>query len=165
MPAKKISKTTKAAEKKPKPAKGKGSSGGKQTSKEKYNQILAGLELEQLIVEKETFERDVEQNPKRTSVHIQRNNEAQVADDKYSFRIRDMLHIEGLNEGSETPLFIVDLVLVLKYKSKKPTTKTFLKQFADTNLDIHSWPYFRELVQTATNKMNLPPLVLPLNLK
>lgn len=159
MPAKKQSKPAKAAEKKPKPAK------GKQTSKEKYNQILAGLELEQLIVEKETLERDVEQNPKRASVHIQRNNEAQVADDKYSFRIRDMLHIEGLNEGSETPLFVVDLVLVLKYTSKKPVTKTFLKQFASTNLDIHSWPYFREMVQTATSKMNLPPLVLPLNLK
>lgn len=165
MPNKKQSKPKKAAEKKALPAKSNGSVSSKQTSKEKYNRILTGLELTQVIVEKEVLERDVEQNPKRTSVHIQRNNEAQVADDKYSFRVRDMLHLEGLNEGSETPLFIVDLVLVLQYTSKKPVTKAFLKQFAETNLDIHSWPYFRELVQTATNKMNLPPLVLPLNLK
>lgn len=165
MPAKKISKTTKAAEKKPKPAKKQGSNASKQTSKEKYNQILAGLELTQVIVESESFTRDVDQRPERTSVHIQRNNEAQVADDKYSFRIKDNLHIEGVNEGGDTPLFKIDLVLVLQYRSKKAVTKTFLKQFADTNLDIHSWPYFRELVQTATNKMNLPPLVLPLNLK
>jgi hypothetical protein len=164
MPAKKQSKQTIGPEKKVQATKST-SSGSKQTSKEKYNQILGGLELKQVIVEKEVLERDVDQRPKKTTVHIQRNNEAQIADDNNSFRIRDMLRIDGINEGSDTPLFEIDLTLLLQYQSKKAITKTFLKQFSNNNLDIHSWPYFRELVQTATNKMNLPPLVLPLNLK
>ena len=165
MQAGKQSKPAAAAKKRPEAARSKAGTGTKQPSKEQYNQILAGLELTQIIVETESLERDIDQSPKGTSVHIQKNNEAQVVEDKRSFRIRDTLHLEGLREGSETPLFKIDITLVLQYRSKKPVTKTFLKQFAKTNLDLHSWPYFRELVQTATSKMNLPPLVLPLSLK
>lgn len=168
MPDKQQSRQTGTARKKAKPSTGKATGSRKrtgETSKEKYNQILNGLELKQVLVEKELIERDVDQPPRKTSVHIQRNNEAQIADDKQSFRVRDMLHIEGSNEGSDNSLFTIDLTLMLQYQSKKLVTKSFLKQFVNNNLDLHSWPYFRELVQSATNKMNLPPLVLPLSLK
>lgn len=168
MADKKQTKPAGPAKKKGKPAKSKAPSGGgrtSETSKERYNRILASLELKQVFVQEQSMKRDIDQNPKKTSVNIQRNNEAQIADDKRSFRVRDILHIEGLNEGSEDPLFAIDLTLLLQYQSEKAVTKTFLEQFLNTNLDIHSWPYFRELVQTATNKMNLPPLILPLNLK
>ena len=40
-------------------------------------------------------------------------------------------------------------------------TRAELNAFAAVNGVFNAWPYFRELVQTATQRMNLPPVILP----
>lgn len=45
--------------------------------------------------------------------------------------------------------------------SEKPFSEDFLKIYTDINLNHNTWPYFRTLVQDATNKTGLPPLTLP----
>lgn len=38
----------------------------------------------------------------------------------------------------------------------------FPKIFAKVNLSINTWPYFREFVQNMVQRINFPPLTLPL---
>lgn len=48
------------------------------------------------------------------------------------------------------------------YSSGNPLPKEFIEIFAQRNSTLNTWPYFRELTQSMVQKMNLPPLVLPL---
>jgi len=50
----------------------------------------------------------------------------------------------------------------LVYSSANQPTREFLQKFAVRNSTFNSWPYFRELIQSIIQRMNLPLLVLPL---
>ncbi len=50
----------------------------------------------------------------------------------------------------------------LKYSSKTTLTEDFMEIFQDQNILLNTWPYFREFVQSMTQRMNIPPLTLPL---
>lgn len=41
-------------------------------------------------------------------------------------------------------------------------TNDFWDIFSSVNLHINTWPYFREFVQSTTQRMSVPPLTLPL---
>lgn len=51
----------------------------------------------------------------------------------------------------------------IKYRvpRKFATTQKALKSFANINGLYNAWPYFREFVQTTTQRMDLPGIVLP----
>jgi preprotein translocase subunit SecB len=136
----------------------------RQTPKDKYVALLSNLELAHIMVERELIERDIEQEPEKIDVNIERRPEALLAKDKHSFRIRDNIMITGTNKGQERPLFRMEFQLTLEYRSKDTITKSFVDTFGESNFDMHSWPYVRELVHSATFRMNLPPLILPLNI-
>lgn len=50
----------------------------------------------------------------------------------------------------------------LTYYSQEELTLDFLEIFMKRNVPLNAWPYFREFVQNMTQRMNIPPLVLPL---
>lgn len=60
--------------------------------------------------------------------------------------------------------FVLKIACVfrLRYSSNEPLTEDFLEIFRKRNVPLNTWPFFRELVQSITQRMNLPPLTLPL---
>ncbi len=46
-------------------------------------------------------------------------------------------------------------------KTKGEFTREFLDTYMIVNLDLNTWPYFREFVHNITHRMDIPPLVLP----
>lgn len=46
--------------------------------------------------------------------------------------------------------------------AKEDIPKEFMDIFVNINIQMHTWPFFRELVQSLTQKSGLPPLTLPL---
>jgi hypothetical protein len=56
----------------------------------------------------------------------------------------------------------ISCTFALTYSSKQALSEEFIKIFTARNVPVNSWPYFRELVQSMTQRMNIPPLVLPL---
>jgi hypothetical protein len=56
----------------------------------------------------------------------------------------------------------ISCTFILMYSSKQELPEEFLKIFSERNVPLNTWPYFRELVQSMTQRMNIPPLVLPL---
>ncbi|MHC1727272.1 MAG: hypothetical protein AB9866_14910 [Syntrophobacteraceae bacterium] len=50
----------------------------------------------------------------------------------------------------------------LKYSSEAGISDDFMEIFKARNIPLNTWPYFREFVQSITQRMNIPPLTLPL---
>jgi hypothetical protein len=65
-------------------------------------------------------------------------------------------------EGKKMPLHL-KVEYELKYRVPKDfkASKAEVSSFAKMNGIYNAWPYFREYVQTTTQRMNLPPVVLP----
>jgi len=57
----------------------------------------------------------------------------------------------------------IDSVFTAIYKVSPPDLlkNDYLEIFASTNPRLHIWPYQRELLQSLTTRMGLPPFVLP----
>ncbi len=49
----------------------------------------------------------------------------------------------------------------VELESEYSFNEEFLKIYLDVNLNYNTWPYFREFVQSATQRAGLPPLTLP----
>jgi hypothetical protein len=70
-------------------------------------------------------------------------------------------------EGAKAdPYVSVSVAFELTYRLPEPevqqASRADLQAFAEVNGVFNAWPYFREFVQAATSRMNLPPIVLPL---
>ncbi len=67
-------------------------------------------------------------------------------------------------KASKEPLLVVDCTWEVDYRlaeNYQPSPKA-VKAFKDGNAIFNCWPYFREYVQNAVTRMNLPPLTIPL---
>ncbi|HCF62490.1 MAG TPA: hypothetical protein DFS52_31425 [Myxococcales bacterium] len=69
---------------------------------------------------------------------------------------------EAAKEGRERVKIRCDLALRYSFKSSPDLSEEHLKHFANLNGVVNAWPYLRETVHATTNRMGLPPLVLPL---
>lgn len=91
-------------------------------------------------------------------------------DDEVSYKMLSMSLLQAIHTfeliapaGSKKDRALkISCTFVLTYSSKQNLTDEFLKIFSARNVPINTWPYFRELVQSMTQRMNIPPLVLPL---
>ncbi len=50
---------------------------------------------------------------------------------------------------------------VIIEKEKGFLKKEFLETYLKLNLEILLWPYFREFIHSMTNRMGIPPIILP----
>jgi hypothetical protein len=66
------------------------------------------------------------------------------------------------SESDEDFVLKITCEFSLIYSSKLPLTEDFMQEFTKRNVSLNTWPYFRELVQNMTQRMNVAPLVLPL---
>lgn len=50
----------------------------------------------------------------------------------------------------------------IKINQTKKLSEDFWEIYKNINLHVNTWPYFREFVQNMTQRINVPPLTLPL---
>ena len=57
----------------------------------------------------------------------------------------------------------IESVFTAIYKVEPPDVlkEEYVKLFGETDSRLHLWPYQREIVQSITTKMGLPPFILP----
>jgi preprotein translocase subunit SecB len=55
-----------------------------------------------------------------------------------------------------------EYLLVYSLPNKTDLSKEELENFCSINAMYNAWPYWREFIQTLSNKMGLPPMTLPL---
>ncbi len=72
---------------------------------------------------------------------------------------------DGENVPGENVIAVIDAEFAVTYvlaDGKAEPTDDALNEFASTNVPFNIWPYWRELLQSTSMRMGLPPIVLPL---
>ncbi len=81
-----------------------------------------------------------------------------------NFEIAVKMDLRLVAADRDQVLLSIRVVFELSYRL--PVSEEFdeeeMKSFADRNAVFNAWPYFREVVQTTTARMGLPPVTLPL---
>lgn len=88
-----------------------------------------------------------------------------VPDKSGAFHVLAEIDVRVVHEGSQRKPFVqVRGVFELRYNlnSGIKADRANLASFARVNSVFNAWPYFRELVQSMTVRMGLPPIYLPL---
>lgn len=66
------------------------------------------------------------------------------------------------NEDKQIVFIEAEYILTYAVRDMKNILKKDLQVFCDINAIYNSWPYLREFVQSVCNRMEIPPLTLPL---
>lgn len=73
------------------------------------------------------------------------------------------VRIDSSDAEQKRPPLALKVEYELKYRVPPDfkATKAEISSFAKVNGVYNAWPYFREYVQTTVQRMNLPPVILP----
>lgn len=130
-------------------------------SPQEYLQILKGLNLDHLSLEECTAK--VRKEKWGTELPYSWKDQARYELVSPSI-VNITHHYELIATASSKRDFALRILCVfsLSYSAKQALTEDFMDIFIKRNVPLNTWPYFRELVQNMTQRMNVPPLVLPL---
>jgi hypothetical protein len=81
---------------------------------------------------------------------------------KDAFDVRSSLILKARN-ASEVKSLIDFLAVYELHFHGNWITESNVKRFISSELRIVIWPYFRELVNNATGRMHVPPIILPVS--
>lgn len=96
-------------------------------------------------------------------VHVRRSSTIASRDSR-AFRVAALLDVRIVpKEGGDASAVSIRCTFELTYALPEgfQTSSEALDRFAEVNATFNAWPYWREFVQTAMARMNLPPFVLP----
>jgi hypothetical protein len=84
----------------------------------------------------------------------------------YTVGVRLVLSYDDAEEAPIPEMEDQQLVTILatfeaKYRSDTKLSEDETNAFSEQNVGYHVWPYWRELVQSSCNKMDLPPIKVP----
>lgn len=111
--------------------------------------------------------------PARLSVDIEHSAEVSKEVQSESFVVFAQIKVRVTGSStagrrkkapSSFPALSVRAILQLNYRLPRGAafSRSDLQKFADVNGIYNAWPYWRELIQNISVRMNLPPLILPL---
>jgi len=87
-------------------------------------------------------------------------------DSKGVFFIRAHMDAKVISDQDPKAEPYVEVGVGLELRYRLPVgfeaSKDELRAFAQVNGVFNAWPYFREIIQTASARMDLPPIVIPL---
>lgn len=67
----------------------------------------------------------------------------------------------GSTKARSKPSVEIDATFEMHFHGAKPINRAFVERFADSEVRIVIWPYFREFVSSVSGRMHIPPIVLP----
>lgn len=125
---------------------------------EEYRKVLAGIQLREVYLKSSSFDVNREKFGQNIDVKIDSSADYKKQDDNvnifHSYKLR-------ASKGKNSVVKI-DCTFSIIVSSSEKFTDEFFDVYKNTSLNMSIWPYFRELVQNFTSRMNIPPLTLPL---
>jgi preprotein translocase subunit SecB len=128
----------------------------------KYVSILKKIDLKEIYLESCSSE------IRREHFKLKENLEVKIRDNASYEQIKNKLKIKHKyfltakrpKAGKDFSLK-ASATFCLIFSTQEPIEKDFFDIFREINLMLNTWPYFREFVQSMTQRMNVPPLTLP----
>jgi|GEM_PF-454200 len=134
----------------------------KQISYEEFNTVLNGLELLDIRLI-ESSSALIERGVDFTDLKVSFDNSSSYENiDSSTTRIIESFEVRIFQSKPAVDFVKITAKFRLSFASLHPFTEEFFLIYRDYSLKLNSWPYFREFVQSITNRMNIPPLTLPL---
>jgi len=128
---------------------------------EEYRAILKGIELEGIMLEECSAKIRRDRLIGRAIVSVNHKISHEKEDENSVLVTCNYELIASTGSKRDFALKIL-CFFKAKYSSRSPLTDDFLEIFTERNAPMQIWPYFRELAQNMTQRMNIPPLTLPL---
>ncbi len=126
-----------------------------------YMKILVGLQLKSLSVQKGKFSSSKENFIPNSEVDIRDTAQFKI-ESKNSIKMIHNYKLKIENSKSKKNILQIDLAFELVFSSKETFTQEFFDVYKEDSLPLNTWPYFREFVSSIIQRMNFPPLTLPL---
>ena len=133
------------------------------TADAEYTRFLKSVEPITISLIESRFRIDRDQyfreGPKNLSVDW-RCVPSNVHDD--CFDANAMLIVKlGSTARQSKPTVEISANFEMHFHVDKPLNRAFVDRFADSEVRIVMWPYFREYVSNVSGRMHIPPLLLP----
>jgi hypothetical protein len=125
-----------------------------------YNQLIAGLELQQIRLV--TAELHAPHPPeRRATTPVLHLADASYRNGEGEFTAQQTLVFSGTYEGETDAAVRVRVTFEVRYASAERMSDEIFAEFRARNLPVNTWPYFREFVQSSLARMGWPVLTLP----
>ncbi len=104
---------------------------------------------------------DAEQTDIEKQVYIDKKAYYQVIDDA-NFRVFQDFDLSIADKNNKENSFLtIKSIFTIDFSSELPIDENIFKTLAETTVLITAWPYLRELVQSITVRMGVPPITVP----
>jgi len=131
----------------------------KKISPEEYSEVLKGIQLINIsllrlnsVIERKNF-------VDKMTIDVK----VEMSYDKVpgGFYSTSVYKIVAMNKNGDCALEF-EITYRIDFSSEKEITDSFFEVYKNVSLPLNTWPFVRELVNSTTARMNIPPLTLPL---
>ncbi len=128
-------------------------------SPEEYRKILNGIDLKNILLSeiKAFFKHEL--ISEGLKIGIKENAHYSYEDDELI--VTNKYVLTAKNNDKKIVLKIEGTFIVV-FESEHEINDDFFEIYKEISLPLNVWPFFRELVNSTTARMNIPPLTLPL---
>ena len=128
-------------------------------SPEKYRKILSGIDLKDILLSDIKASIKHEWLSEGMRISIKKNANYAYKDDELI--VTNKYVLTAKNNDKKIVLKIEGTFIVV-FESEHEINDDFFEIYKEISLPLNVWPFFRELVNSTTSRMNIPPLTLPL---
>jgi len=135
----------------------------KEIDPKRYAQILNGIKLSRLYLESCSVKQKRENLIKQKGIIVSVLDKVSYEQHENILHVTHKYYLTAKKPEMGKDFAIkISTIYCLDYDSEYQVEEDFFEVFKHINLPVNSWPYFREFVQSMTQRLNIPPLTLPL---
>jgi len=128
----------------------------------RYAQIIKGINLAEIYLESANITQKRGNLIKQKALNVAVKDKAFYVQYEKRVNVTHKYYLTAKTPEMEKDFALkVSAVFCITYTTDYHFEAEFFEIFKDINLPLNSWPYFREFVQNMTQRMNIPPLTLP----
>ena len=131
----------------------------KKISPEEYRKILNGIDLKNILLKE--VKASIEHKNFSENIKISIKDKASYKNEEDELVITHTYTLTAKGKAKKPALKISGTYIVV-FESNNEINDGFFNIYKETSLPLNVWPFFRELVNSTTSRMNIPPLTLPL---
>lgn len=131
----------------------------KRITNAEYSKLLKNIEINDIVLLELEAKRYPASIEKDMGFHLKHEPEF-VKANRNDFDIIDLYTITA--KSGRKNIFKIRIKWLLSFSSEVEIDEDFFNIYAERSLILNTYPYVREIVQSITSKMDVPPLVMPL---
>ncbi|MBW1940929.1 MAG: protein-export chaperone SecB [Deltaproteobacteria bacterium] len=125
-----------------------------------YREFLRQVELETIFLDTCSVKTKRDNIGSNMKLDIRRNVDYKI-EEETSAVITSSYDLTATKTTKKNFALKVTCVYRVLLSSKRPITDEFMEIFTNVNIQMNTWPYFREFVQSMIQRVGFPPLTLP----